>query len=752
MQLYLIVVIKLLWCFSIQAHPRLTFDEFFDSTAFQSVSLSPNGRYVLVLSQRPVWDSNSFENSLWLYETRGRRKQLITKHLSGTIIPKWSPTGDWFMYSIIDKATTNSTDEFHRFKHLSSTHFENEQQIHFYSVTSDESLSIEIGNEPPSALAWSDCDCSVFFAAKTSRSAEDEDRVYAKEWKDVIEYRRRRPSDGSTIYRVDISKKHRRVSFKIHPIKKLNFTVIELLYVPSEHKIVCTSTTFVMEDLSGVDIYSIDLHDTSLYDKVSFKIHPIKKLNFTVIELLYVPSEHKIVCTSTTFVMEDLSGVDIYSIDLHDTSLLTRLTHNDELEQNLKLSNNGKYVFFQTFSTGSTTGEVRLRQPRLNSIDLTSGQIEEWGGAFGGAVRDYAIRSEGGVFILGQLGINIHVYTQQSSSKYSILQRGWNGTYRSISSSSSKRYSSLVFLHSCFEQPEEVYFIDHVDDLLSARPITNENQWLTKRNLPRAKSYKWVSNDDDRTIEGILHYPPGKFEHKNLPLLVLIHGGPTDASLNMLLPNWYSWAPLAATEGWLVLEPNYRGSTGYGDQFLNEITLQWLSQPGKDILAGVDHLIKDGTADPSRLSLGGYSYGGYLTNWLITQTTRFNAALSGAGPLEHISMWGTTDWPAFIIPLFGGFPWHIPEIYEKESIMYKLDRVYTPTHIVTGANDVRVPPDQSFILERSLIYLEVPVKLIVLPTEGHALINNPWHGKIKVREELKWLKKYGHVSRVRATN
>ena len=659
------------------------------------MSLSPNGRYVLVLSQRPVWDSNSFENSLWLYETRGRRKQLITKRLSAAMIPKWSPTGDWFVYSIVDKATTNSTNDFRRFTHSGSTQFETEQQIHFYSVTSDEPLTIEIGNQPPSAIAWSDYDSSLFFAAKTSSSAEDEDHAYTVEWKDVIEYRRRRPNDGSTIYRVDISKNHRRVSFKIHSIKKLNFTVGELLYVPSEHKIVCTSTMFVFENLSGVGIYSIDLHDTSS---------------------------------------------------------LTRLTHNDGFELNLKLSNNRKHVFFQAFSPGSIKGEVPLSQPRLNSIDLTNGQIEEWGGDFGGTIRDYAIRSEGGVFILGQVGINVQVYTQQSSSKYLILQRGWNGTYRSISSSSSKRYSSLAFLHSCFEQPEEVYFIDHVDDLSSAQAMTNENQWLTKRNLPRAKSYKWISNDDDRTIEGILHYPPGKFEHKNLPLLVLIHGGPTDANLNMLRPSWYSWAPLAATEGWLVLEPNYRGSTGYGDQFLNDMTRQWLSQPGKDILAGVDHLIKDGTADPSRLSVGGYSYGGYLTNWLITQTTRFNAALSGAGPLEHISMWGTTDLPAFIVPQFGGFPWQIPKIYEKESIMYKLDRVYTPTHIVTGANDVRVPPDQSFILERSLIYLEVPVKLIVLPTEGHELSNNPWHGKIKVREELKWLKKYGHVSRIRATN
>ncbi|CAF4302819.1 unnamed protein product, partial [Rotaria sp. Silwood2] len=121
------------------------------------------------------------------------------------------------------------------------------------------------------------------------------------------------------------------------------------------------------------------------------------------------------------------------------------------------------------------------------------------------------------------------------------------------------------------------------------------------------------------------------FESKNLSLLVLIHGGPYLASLNRLELVWYNWASLAASEGWLVLEPNYRGSTGYGDQFLNEIRYGLLSRPGKDILYGVDRLIKDGIVDPHRLAVGGYSYGGFLTNWLITQTRRFNAALSGAG-------------------------------------------------------------------------------------------------------------------------
>jgi dipeptidyl aminopeptidase/acylaminoacyl peptidase len=290
----------------------------------------------------------------------------------------------------------------------------------------------------------------------------------------------------------------------------------------------------------------------------------------------------------------------------------------------------------------------------------------------------------------------------------------------------------------------EVYLANSIDQLQTAQPITNENILFTQRDLPEAKVYKWTNEDDHQIIEGLLHYPPGKFESKNLPLLVLIHGGPYSASLNRFLPNWYSCAALAASEGWLVLEPNYRGSIGYGDQFVKDICYRPLSLPGKDILSGVDQLIRDGIVDPYRLTVGGYSYGGYLTNWLITQTKRFNAALSGASSIDHTAIWGTIDLPVFITGLFGGYPWEVPHIYQNEAPIYQLDRIRTPTLISAGESDIRTPISQSYIMERGLYYRGIPVKLLIFPKEGHKLDINPWYGKIKVREELKWLKQYGN--------
>jgi dipeptidyl aminopeptidase/acylaminoacyl peptidase len=185
---------------------------------------------------------------------------------------------------------------------------------------------------------------------------------------------------------------------------------------------------------------------------------------------------------------------------------------------------------------------------------------------------------------------------------------------------------------------------------------------------------------------------------------------------------------------------------GYGDEFMRGVRFQILSRPGKDILYGVDALVRDGIADPKRLTIGGYSYGGYLTNWLITQTTRFNAAVSGAGAVEHVADWGLTDIPLTSVYFFGGFPWQVPSLYQQEAAIFQVDKVRTPTHIVVPADDIRVPSTGNFILERALIALNIPTKLIVLPDESHSIGNNPWHEKIKIREELKWLHKYGNIS------
>ncbi|HYU45551.1 MAG TPA: prolyl oligopeptidase family serine peptidase, partial [Terriglobales bacterium] len=303
----------------------------------------------------------------------------------------------------------------------------------------------------------------------------------------------------------------------------------------------------------------------------------------------------------------------------------------------------------------------------------------------------------------------------------------------------------VAFAYSATERPTEVYIADGPDKLAQARPITSFNKLFTERDLPKAKPYQWKS-DDGTTVEGMLMYPPGKFEAKNLPMFVFIHGGPMDADGNHFEADWYQWDRLAATQGWLVFEPNYRGSSGYGDKFALQIVPEIVSKPGKDILTGVDALVKDGIADANRLAVGGYSYGGYMTNWLITQTTRFKAAVTGAGAVEHVANWGNDDTTFDDAYFLGGKPWETADRYRSEAAIFQIGKVRTPTHMVAGADDIRVAVLENYLLDRALHELNIPSDLLIFPGEGHSLAKNPWHGKIKVREELKWLAKYGGVT------
>ena len=582
----------------------------------------------------------------------------------------------------LDETPSNAT-KINRYRRSSSDPPLKEQRIHLYSLASNDLLPIETGKDFPLALAWSDNDSSLYLATTNSEPINKDE----EEWRDVKQYRDNKKDERSTIYRININPKDSLLSVERNIVADVSFFLRDLSYAPVSEKLVFISLSPLIEDLQGFEIYSVDLRNTS--------------------------------------------------------SSLTRLTDNEAFEDELKISKDGQHVLFLSASFSRNSKNPNTTQTHLYSLNLMSGQTTQLAKNFDGAIKAYITTSSGDVYFLGQLRTETQIYLQRPLSDEVVPLIGWNGTYESITLSN---HDSIAFIHSSTEKPMEVYLASSIDQLRSAQAITNENKLFTERDLPRTKVYRWKNEEDQQIIEGMLHYPPGKFEAKNLPLLVYMHGGPSDVSTNHFYPDFYYWAPLAASEGWLVLEPNYRGSTAYGDQFLNQIRYRPLSLPGKDILYGVDQLIRDGIADPYQLAVGGYSYGGFLTNWLITQTKRFNAALSGAGAIDHSSTWGTMDIPVLLYSLFGGYPWDTPYIYQSESPIYQLDRVRTPTLITTGENDVRVPASQSYIMERGLYYRRVPVKLLLFPNEGHPLDRDPWHGKIKMQEELKWLQKYGHQS------
>ncbi len=287
---------------------------------------------------------------------------------------------------------------------------------------------------------------------------------------------------------------------------------------------------------------------------------------------------------------------------------------------------------------------------------------------------------------------------------------------------------------------------DHLGDLFAGtgrrlERLTHVNPQIDSWRLPQLSIVRWTA-PDGAPVEGVLELPPDWTpEDGPLPTVIHIHGGPTWSTPLQLSLRGYGQSVFAA-KGWALLSPNYRGSIGYGDTFLEQLVGRENDIEVADILAGLDHVIAEGIADPDKLAVMGWSNGGYLTNCLISQTDRFKAASSGAGVFDQTLQWATEDTPGHVVNFMEGLPWEQPEEVQKASPLFAADRITTPTLIHVGENDPRVPAAHARALFRALdVYLDVPSELLVYPRTGHGLTK--WtHKKAKLAWDIAWFEHY----------
>jgi dipeptidyl aminopeptidase/acylaminoacyl peptidase len=693
-----------------QPKPKLTLDEFFNAVSFPAVEIAPDGNSLVIETERADWDEQIFRRDLWLY--RVDSGSLIQLTQSGhDSDPQWSPDGKWIAFLSERKEASGKADGADSDSKDDST-----SQVYLISPNGGEAFAVTRGAEDVHAFAWSTDSQTIYFATRQPWSKTQKDD-YKKEWKDVVQYRT--AERGDMIFALNVSDAVAR-----HPS------------APAEIE-------------SKKD-------DSDEQPDLTLGAQAIAATPLRVDKLFASPDGRKLAFLSNAINQreEKYGDVEIYLIDLTQVlpatahspeaatagKLLTpiRVTHNQAVETNPRWAEDSRHIFF-TQDVGDPTGPYRDLQPHLYWIDTETGKTEQWDKNFVGPVEAYVVVGNE-ILASARLGTEVQMYSTNSASDSFRRIATWRGTYEKISAA---RHSSRVaFIYSSLDKPQEIYLGDSADKLDQARPITSFNRFLAEKDLPQGKPYRWKA-DDGTSVEGMLIYPPGKLAAKHLAMFTFIHGGPIDADGNHFDADWYQWAALAATQGWLVFEPNYRGSSGYGDKFVEQIVPVIVSRPGKDILEGVDALVKDGIADPDHLAVGGYSYGGYMTNWLITQTTRFKAAVTGAGAVEHVGNWGNDDTTYDDAYFLGGRPWEAQQRYHDEAAIFQINKVTTPTHMVAGADDIRVAVLEDYLLEHALYSLGVPNALLIFPGEGHELSKNPWHGKIKVREELKWLQKYG---------
>lgn len=300
----------------------------------------------------------------------------------------------------------------------------------------------------------------------------------------------------------------------------------------------------------------------------------------------------------------------------------------------------------------------------------------------------------------------------------------------------------MVYSQNSGSRPVELYRVASSGG--AAVPLTRINDVLLSQYHLPALEEMWVQSPDGVRIHSFVVKPPGFRSDQKYPVLFLIHGGPQGAWGE----SWsYRWNPqVFAAPGFLVVMPNPRGSTGYGQKFTDEINSDWGGKVYDDIMAVVDHVAGLPYANPQRMAAAGGSYGGYMVNWMLGHTQRFKAFVSHAGVFDLRSMAGETEELWFPLWEFRGMPWNNPDLYAKWSPSFFVQDFKTPTLVIHGEQDFRVPYGQGLQLFTALQIQQVPSKLLLYPDEGHWILK-PQNTVLWYRTFLDWVEEWTRVPR-----
>ena len=314
-----------------------------------------------------------------------------------------------------------------------------------------------------------------------------------------------------------------------------------------------------------------------------------------------------------------------------------------------------------------------------------------------------------------------------------ILDDGYNTSLRITPDG-----ETLVFLRQRVNKPSEIYSMSTSGQNL--RPLTQLNHKRLAELEMHPVEHFWFAGADDTEVHGMLLKPPGFDESIIYPMVYLLHGGPQGQWGDQFHYRWN--AQMFASRGYVVAMVNRRGSTGYGQEFTDEITGDWGGKAYRDLMKGLDYLIENyGFIDEDRIGAAGASYGGYMINWIATQTDRFQCLVSHAGLFNMTSFYGSTEELWFPEWEFGGTPYTNPELYEKWSPVHYAENITTPTLVVHGYYDFRVDVSEGFQMFTALQRQGVESKMLYFPDEGH-WIQKPLNAELWYETVLDWIDRY----------
>jgi dipeptidyl aminopeptidase/acylaminoacyl peptidase len=441
-----------------------------------------------------------------------------------------------------------------------------------------------------------------------------------------------------------------------------------------------------------------------LIDIESKQVRQLTASPWRISEFAWVPPGDRLLVSASDQPQPELLTDRLYMLDLK-TAVLQLFAEPTRPYGNLKISPDGGSVAYSgTRSDGPTPHDLYVLPLSSGSPrNLTSPSIDR-------SIDDFQWRDDGNLTVLVAAGFTsrFHTLTKDGQAKaHAATEVNPSGAFAAGS-------GMLAFVGETTSRAPELWVSTANSQ---ARQVTKFNAAWDSISAVPLETIRYTSFDGKQIEAGLL-LPADYEKEKRIPMVALVHGGPAERWADA----FDSWGQLLAARGYAVLYPNIRGSTGYGHEFLALNKADWGGGDFKDLMAGVDYVIEEGIADPDLLGIGGWSYGGYMAAWAVTQTDRFKAAVSGAPMTDLASEYGTEE--AAINPYdtwFLGTPYENLQLFIERSPVTYVGRVTTPTIILCGENDVTDPIGQCQQFYRGLKRHDVETELVIYPREGHRI-------------------------------
>jgi dipeptidyl aminopeptidase/acylaminoacyl peptidase len=491
--------------------------------------------------------------------------------------------------------------------------------------------------------------------------------------------------------------------------KRIAFLMNEPLTTEEEKNNKEKRDMVVADEYKNAHLYAVSVQKN---EKGTYPVKRLTSGGYHITDLTWAPDGKTVAFTHQTNASLDLwTTSDISSVPA-DSGAVKSLVAGKGSDSSPHYSHDGLWLAY-----ASDGGEVKwAERDNVYIMPATGGSAKKLATTFDQSFQILNWTTDNkGILLSEAYKTNRVIYSLPLDGKPKMITPA-DGVYSNASFT--KSGDVMAYIYQNASTPPDVMVMNLKD--MKAKKLSNVNEAFSKMTASKTEIVTWKSKDGKYDIEGLVTYPANYQKGKKYPMILNIHGGPAGVfSQNYTGAGSIYPIQAFAQQGYAVLRANPRGSSGYGADFRQANFNDWGFGDYDDIMGGVDKLIADGIAHPDSLCVTGWSYGGYMTSMIITKTNRFKASMVGAGVTNLISFNGTADIPGFLPDYFGGEFWDRTDVYMKHSAMFAVKNVKTPTLIIHGEKDLRVPISQGQELYGALKKLNVKTQMVSYPRTPH---------------------------------